>query len=255
MSIAFEADQVGKRQSLANLIANVEVEACPYTSMLEKRERPKQVLHQWQVKSYPVTGHRGVLDGLDANAFQSNPRYLMQGLSQKTWYKPGVSDFAEETEVAGISRGEMAEQIADAMVTVKRQIEKRCLSAEDNALDDGSTHGNETRGIFSYLQNSAQSYLPVPEGFRTPTASRYTGTLAAYGEETLLGMGRSAYKQRKGTSKLTGLLGIDFKAKHTTFSVRQDNVTGTTPVRTFFQNADENKLIRVIDKLVLDTGE
>lgn len=255
MAVQFEAQQIGKRQSLANVIANIEADATPYTSMVDKRERPKQVLHSWQVKSYPVTGHRGVVDGKDATDFQSNGRKLIQCNGQKTWYKPGVSDFADEAEVAGVGKGEMAEQIADAIVTVKRQTEKRCLSAEDTKDDNGTTIGNETRGGFSWINNTAQALYPVPDGFRTPAAQIYSSSLATFDEEDFLTMARSSFKQRKGPFKMHAFLGIDLKAAFTNFSKYTDTVANKTSVRDFRQDAADKKLIHCIDKLVLDTGE
>lgn len=255
MPVAFEAQQVGKRQSLANVIANIEVDATPYTSMVAKRERPKQVLHNWQVKSYLVTGHRGVVDGKDATDFQSNPRKGMQCNGQKTWFKPGVSDFADEAEVAGVAKGEMAEQIADAIVTVKRQIEKRSLSGEDTKDDDGVKQGNETRGAFSWISNTAQALYPVPDGFRTPAAQVYSSSLATFDEEDFLAMARSSFKQRKGPFKMHAFLGIDLKAAFTNFSKYTDTVANKTSVRDFRQDAKDKTLIHCVDKLVMDTGE
>lgn len=253
--MAFEAEQVGKRQSWANIIANIETEATPYTSMLEKRQRATQVLQSWQVKAYPVTGHAGVLDGLDATSFDSNPRKLIQCNSQKTWRKPGVSDFADEAEIVALDKGEMAEQIADALVTVKRQIEKRCLSAEDTKDDNGTTQGNETRGVFSWISNTAQTLYPVPVAFRTPAAQIYADTLANFGETPYLALCRSSYKQRHGPFRMAAFLGVDLKAAFTNFSKYVDNVANKTPVRQFHQDAASEAMIITIDKLTLDTGE
>lgn len=249
-----EAQQSGKRESLADLIANIEAEACPYTSMVDKRKRPNQKLHTWQVKAYPKVGHRGVLDNKDATEFQSNNRLPIQAMAQKTWYNPAVSDFAEETEVAGLAKGEMAEQTADALVTVKRQIEMRCLSNSDCLVDDGTTHGNETRGGFSWVATDAQALYPVPDGFRTPAASIYTGTMANFGEEPFLAMGRASFKQRRGPVTTDWFLGIDLKAEFTKFTKYVDNLANKVPVRQFNATQEERVLINVIDGLVMDTG-
>lgn len=252
---AFEKEQVGKRQSWANIIANIQTEATPFTSMAQKREKPKQVLHSWQVKKYLETGHRGVVDGQDATGFDSNPRSLIQMNGQKTWRKPGVSDFADEAEIVGLSKGEMAEQIADALVAVKWQIEKRVLSNNDCLDDNGTTVGNETRGAFQYINNTAQALYPVPLAFRTPAPQIYTGALSGFSENGFLAMARNSYKQRKGPFSMHAFLGIDLKAKFTDFSKYTDNVVNTTPVGRFNQDADSKALVRTIDKLVLDTGE
>lgn len=250
-----DAVQVGKRESLADLIANIEAQATPYSSMCDKRKRPKQKIHTWGVKGYPTTGHAGVLDNKDADSFQSNNREQIQAVAQKTWFNPAVSDFAEENEVAGVEKGEMAEQVADALVTVKRQIEKRLLSAEDCRLDNGVTQGNETRGGFSYVSNAAQALYPVPENFRTPAASIHSGALSTVTENVVLALHRNSYKQRKGPHKIDWMLGVDLKAEFTKFSKYVDNVANKTPVRQFNQSAESKALINVIDRLVMDTGE
>lgn len=255
MPAMFEAVEVGKRQSLADLIANIEAQGTPYTSMAQKRERPSQKLHQWQAKAYPVTGHSGVPDGDDAKNFQSNPRGLIQCVAQKTWYLPGVSDFAEETEVAGLKKGEMAEQVADALVSVKRQIEKRCLSNLDTVMEGtAGAPANETRGIYQWLSTAAQANYPVPANFLTPAASTYTGNLSNFNEAAFIAMCASSFKQRKGPFKMDGYVGIDLKAAFTAFSKYVDNVNNKTAVRRF--NNDEDKvLINVIDRLEMDSGE
>jgi len=254
MPAMYEADQVGKRESLADIIANVEAIATPFTSMLAKRKKPLQVLHDWQVKAYPVTGHQGVVDGKDADDFQSNPRKRISAVSQKTWYNPAVSDFADEAVVAGESRGEMAAQVADALVTVKRQIEKRCLSNDDCQLDDGNI-GNETRGAFKWVDSSAQSLYPVPADFRTPSTSIHSDTLANCTEEVFKGLMASAYKERHAPSKLDGFCGVELKTHISKWGSYQDDVASKTPVRVFNQDAGSRALLEVIDRLVFDTGQ
>ena len=250
----YEKDQIGQRESLSDLIANVEADATPFTSMLQKRKRPLQAIHDHQVKAYPVTGHKGVVDGKDADNFQSNPRVRVHTVAQKTWYNPAVSDFAEESVVAGVARKELSGQIADALVTVKRQIEKRSLSNEEAAIDDGVNQGYETRGGFKWVQDTAQSLYPVDAAFRTPTACIHTGTVANMTEAAFKVMARAAFKKRHGPSKLDGFVGVELKDQITKWTVYQDDVGSKTAIRTFNQDAKAKTLISVIDRLVLDTG-
>lgn len=255
MPAVFESEQTGKRQSWANIIANIQSDATPFTSMAQKREQPRQVLQSWQVKTYQDTGHAGVLDGQDATSFDANPRKLVQCNGQKTWRKPGVSDFADEAEIVALPKGEMAEQIADALVFVKRQIEMRCLSTEDTKNDNGVNQGNETRGLFSWTQSAAQALYPVPDGYRTPNAQIYTGSLANFGEAVFLNMAASSFIQRKGPFRMNAFLGIYLKGAFTAFTKYVDTVANKTPVRQFMQDATSKKMVISIDKLTLDTGE
>lgn len=257
MAGTLETDLAGKRQSIANIVANVVSDATPFSSMQEKREKPKQVQHMWQVKSYPVTGHRGVLDNKDAAEFKSNPRFEINCRGQKTWYNPAVSDFADESVIVGATgSSEMADQIADAIVAVAFQIEKRCLSDEDTKTDNGTTNGNETRGLFQWGLDVAQALLPVPAAFRVPAASRYTGSVAVgtFTQTTFEGLCQSSYKQRKGPFTMHAFLGVELKSNITNFTQYVPTVGGTTIIGQFLQEAKSKKVIKTIDQLVMDTG-
>jgi len=255
MAGVIETDIVAKPTDWSDIIANVQRDNTPFTSMAQKRERPKQVTHRWQVEKYPEVGHGGVLDNLDADTFQANPRVEVDGVSQKSWWNPKVSDFSEEVEVAGLSKGEMAKQIAIAAVAVKWMIERRGLSNNDCLLESPPKNGNETRGMLQWGNPAAQAKYPVDANFRPAAAQQYTGTLGAFGEPWLLAANRSSYIARKGSGKMDAFLGIQLKAKYTDMGGYQDDAGGKTPVRRLNQNAEDETYVKVIDKLVLDTGE
>lgn len=256
MAQAMELDQVGKRESLADLIANVEADATPYTSMLAKRKKPGDVEHSWQVKGYRRKGHRGVRDGQDAKDFNFNGRDRLYAIAQKTWDPRGVSDFAEESNVAGIT-SELTEQTADALITVKQTVERRNLSFEDcrRQSEDDRDGVNETRGLFRWLDKDAQTLHPVPEKYRPSADQVYTGTLKGWTEAQLKKAARAAWKRRLGNSvKLVGICGIDHKARVSDFTKYTDDVADQIPVATFNQDAETKTLLNVVDRLVLDTG-
>ncbi len=255
MAQLLESQQVGVRESLADLIAIVESDATPYTSMLEKRKKPINIIHDWQVKAYPDVPHTGVPDGKPATDFAYNPRQRLHGVCQKFWHNPAVSDFSEEVEVAGAPQGEMEEQVADALVMLARKMEKRFLSANDCAVESQPGTANETRGAFSWLSPTAQTQYPIPDGFRPATAQLYSGTLANFTETALIACAAAAYKNRKKKIKMAGIVGVDLKTQITGFS-KYDTLSATSaPIRRFNQSADEKALISVIDRITLDTCE
>lgn len=254
MAQLMEQNQVGKRESFADLIAVAEIEKTPYTAMLDKRKRPDQMDHSWQLKGYRVAGHKGVMDGVDATNFNSTPRKRVHCYSQKIWDPVAVSDLAEEAEVAGVKKGEMAAQIADAFVTAAQIIERRCLSADDTKEQNAPAQAYETRGGFSWLSKDAQATFPVPDDFRPNANQVYSGTLANFGETELMALATAAFKRRKGPTTLKGIVGIDLKNKISNFTRYDATVAGSTNVRRFNQNADDKAVVNVIDRLVLDTG-
>lgn len=250
---AFETDLVGKRQSLANIIANVENTSCPYTSMLQKRSKPTNQPHTWQAEVYPDSDHEPVEDGKDVETFDTVPRYPLTAYSQKFWRNPAVSDFADEAEIAGAQGGsEMARQKAIAMIVLKRKMESRFLSNADTYVD-GKKYS--TRGLFSWISNSAQTNNPVPSQVRTPSAQIYTSTLALFTEASFATMCASAFIQRKGPGTYDAFLGIYLKQKFTEFTSYQPTVSNFTAVRQFTRPGESQKFVNTIDFLKTDTGE
>ena len=260
MPALHEKDAVAKPDSWADLMAVVESDKTPFTSMLPKRKKASQVVHHWQCKKFPNAGFNGVLDGKDATSFNSNQGEELTGVSQKVWYNVGVSDFMEEVDVAGVSGSHFNSQISDGLKVLARSIEKRCLSNEDVARDDGVANANETRGIFKWSDSTfGSATYAVPSNFQTPTGNKYGGTLANFWEDDFRLQGQTAYKERKGPGIMDGILGIELKEKFTEFTSYQANAAGTgapantSPVRRF-SYGDGSVLKSTVDRLVLDSG-
>jgi hypothetical protein len=254
---AFERDQAGQRQAIADLISNLEPLACPCTSMVKKIQKPNKKVLEHQAEVYGDVGHGGVLDGkdVDSDEFTHTPRHLLHSVSQKVWYNPQVSDFAEETVVAGIpGRGEMSRQKAIALIQIKRIIERRFLSNSECSIDDGVSVKNSTRGLGVWIQNSEQSVYAVPAAVRTPAASIYSSTLSAFTEDALGDIMESIYTQRKDTSVMKFFVGVKLKRHVSTFTSWTPDVASNTITRTFNQDATSKTITNVVDRLVLDTG-
>lgn len=255
MAGLFEVDQVGKRESLSDVIGIVDSLACPVSSMIPKRPKPVQKIHQGQMKNYPRSGFKGVMDGVDASNWKHNQRKLVYAVAQKIWSLPAVSDFTDVTEVAGIKNGnEFAEQIADGIVDVKRMKEMRICSAEDCSVDDGNNVPNETRGLFEWIKATAQTTYPVDASFLTPAASIYSGALASLSSESFKGLFQSAYKKRKAPCNFKGIVGVELKRQIAKYTEYSPDVASNTAIRTYNTNLDKKELIDVIDRVVLDTG-
>lgn len=258
MPQAMEYELIGKPEFWTDVISNVESDATPLTSLLDKRKRPTEVLANWQVQAYRRKGHKGVRDGQDATNFDYNPRLRLKGVCQKAWDPRGVSDFSEEVDVKGIPSGELAAQMTDAMVTLKQIVERRLSSNEECAVQDADdpTGANETRGFFKWLDTSAQAIEPVPERFRPNSGQLYTGTLANFSEETLENMVIASWKRRLGNSvSIKFFLGIDLDKVISDFTVRDTGFTGgELPVRMFNQDAESKQIVKVVKRLVFSAG-
>lgn len=256
MPAATEAQSTGKVEQWGEFIAIIESDSCPYTSMLKKLKKPGGVEFNWQVKSYPQAGFQGVLDNKPAVDFNSNPRTKIQCVAQKSWWNPAISDFADEQELHGTD-SEWADQVHDSLVTVKRVIEKKCLSNTDvtRQADTNAQIPNTTRGAFQYFATSqTNATYAIDPAFRTPAGSIHAGTLGALTERVFLAKCRNAYKQRKGPHHLDLFCGIDLKAIFTDFANYTEQVAGKNSTRLFNQEMASKELVNTVDRLVLDSG-
>ena len=254
MATLFERDQSGKYESWEEIVANVEAEQTPLCSMIPKGMKPVDVIDNWQAEAYPDVGLGGVPDGKDAQNFESTNRKRLQGVIQKVWHNPAVSDLATEMKVHGISN-ELSHQVAISMKMLKRKMESRVGSDMDCRPEDDGINGYETRGVGSWLSTSAQGNLPVPTEFRpSADAVKENVALSTITEAQFREMLSSAFKVTNGSNHLQGFVGIDMKNQIDNWTSYQDDVTGKIPVRSLNDKASLRQLIQVVERIQLSGG-
>jgi len=256
-----ERNQTGKREDLADLIANIDSEETPLVSMLPKGKKPTNPLFEWQMDAYKEGSRTGVPDGQDVSSVsnQSAGRTMAQGRIQVFRETFGVGFIADSiTEVAGLSggsKGEFSDQGRKALFVARRTIEQQLGSADDSRADDGD-NGSITRGLGSWTQTAAQAELPVAEAFRTPAAQIYAGTLANFNETALQGLLNARWKQVKKRQRLVAVVGISIKQAISNFTKWSEGVSATVAaVRTFTQSADSRKVCATVDFYSGDAAE
>lgn len=250
-----EASQVGQLQEISDVVTNIRADEMPFISMCKKSKKPHQKIATWQNEDYRNGSIEGVMDNEDVQSFNSQPRVLLTGVCQKSREPWSVSDFAAETDVAGLPKGEKARQKAVAAIVLKMMMEGRALSNEECSVDNGVDTPNETRGVFKWIQAAAQALYPVDASFRPAAAVIYSGTLANLTETSFTAQLAAAFKARRGKLNLDGFVGIDLKVKFDDFTARDAEATATNvPVRQWTQNAKQKRFIKVVDFLELSTG-
>lgn len=255
MAGLYEINQVGQRQDIADIVANIESENTPFVSMLKKEKKPNQKKMDYQAEAYPDAPFDGVMDGADVSAYESVSRGLLTAMQQKFRRPWQVSDFADETEVAGLPKGEKGRQKAAAATILKFMLENRFLSAEECSVDNGVAVPNETRGAFKWLEDSAQAVYPVPAAFLTKAASRHTGALSTLDEAAFKLLMASAYADRKQVSSLDGFVGLNLKSLFDNWTVKAETGSATVyPVRTFNADLKDRAVINIVDFLKFSTG-
>lgn len=265
MPATAEITQVGKREDLADIISVVDAKKTVLTTMISKGKRPTNTKFAWQADSYASAQTTGVVDGADVTSYEdaAASRARLENHVQLFRREPMVTIMAEEVStVAGINDAdpngvagatEFARAKAKKTIELKRDIEKTFLSDNEAQQDTGSVP-YMTRGLGKFIQNSAQSYLPVPAAYRTPANSIYSGAIASFTEETLRGLLQSRWEQ-VGTpdANLVGIVGSDVKNKITDFTRYSPTVTSFTNVR-LFEPTDNRKVESIVDIYTGDYG-
>jgi hypothetical protein len=253
-----EPNQPGKREDLSDLISNVDMQGTPVVTMIKKGGKPRNSLFDWQVDAYDDPTTDGIVDGEDVSAFDNKAanRVKLNGRVQMVRKAWKVSTLSEDlSDVAGI-KSEKANAIAKALVETKRSMEAIVCSDNDSQEDNG-TVPYKTRGLGKWIQNGAQTDLPVPAAYRTPTASIDTTAMASLTETIIQGVMQSIWSETGERKRFACPCGPDLKRAFTDMTKTQPGVSSTiAAIRTYNQpNATEGKIYSSVDLFCGDFGE
>lgn len=250
--------QVGKREDLADFIAVADAKATPVMSAIPKGKKLTNTLMQWPVDNYPAVNLEGVVDEEDVNSFDNlaSGRALLTNYVQKRRRQFKVSDLSEMSDVAGVGQGEeFAKAAAKAIIMLKRDIESVICSDDDAQADTGEV-GYETRGLGTFIKATAGTVLPISSSYLTPSASIDTTAMASLTESTVGDVLESMYRQTGEKKRYYGPCGTKFKRRISELSIYQPGVSSTvSALRTFTHDADERKIVSVVDFIEGDFGE
>ena len=193
---------VSNREDLTDVLSILAPEETPILSSLNK-QKANATFVEWTVDSLadPVTA--GIREGADVGTFTDKfaGRARLGNYVQKFRRDFQVSDLQEAVDSVGPAKIAQAE--AKSIRELKRDIEATLASANDRAVEDGSSTAYALRGLGDWLDSAGPS--DVPAGFRTPAASIYTATEAGtteFGEEALNDIITSIFEQTGSTNDL-----------------------------------------------------
>ena len=262
-----ERDQTLKRESLSDLMTIVDKKSCPFMSAVKKGAAPKNSFVEWpldkhkanlvQTATYSSGASNNLpVDGEDITSadFENyDDRTKCSVYLQYTRRVPKVSRLANMTsDIAGVGyKKEMANSIAKALVTHKRDIESTLCSSQETAQETSSSP-YQTRGLGKWINSSAQSTLPVPADFLTPAGSIKSAAAADAKEEDLRDILQSIYEQTGEADKtFYGLCGTQVKktiSNFTLFTPRTNNLVVSN------RDTDEGRLSAAVDIIDSDFG-
>ena len=254
-TIQLEADQVGKREDLSDLIATADRKNTPFYNQVPKGAIPKNVVFQWQMDKYndptadtskvtdsggaaALLGTSSVIDGTDAattgDVFaNANTRKLAQNFAHTFQKTTRIGFLAEDVSTVAGAPSELARSVARRIVEMKREIEKHMMSGS-NAIDQvtGTGHnatGYKTKALGSFIHESGKSTnggtegasYTVQAGFK-PTAGTgstaagiYTGSIGDFSEAVVQNMLEGIYNATGTARDYTGIVGTTLKRKFT----------------------------------------
>jgi len=261
MAATLITNQVGIRQDLSDLIAVVDAKTCPVVSTAKKGSEPINPLTQWQADAFATTGvPSGVLSNTDISSsdFIDNAanRAILSARVQKFREVPSVDDLAQNiSEVAGIGKKrEMAKAVTKSLEQIKRSMEAAFCSDQESQEQSGSD-AYLTRGLGKWIQNGAQTDLPVAAAYRTPSASINTTATASLTEANVQDVLQSIYEQTGKVSTYSLICGPNLKRAFTGFTRTQFASTNVaSAIRTLNQDAEAKKITSTVDIFEGDFG-
>lgn len=193
---------VSNREDLTDVLSILAPEETPILSSLNK-QKANATFVEWTVDSLADPLTAGIREGADVGTFTDKfaGRARLGNYVQKFRRDFQVSDLQEAVDSVGPAKIAQAE--AKSIRELKRDIEATLASANDRAVEDGSTTAYALRGLGDWLDSAGPT--DVPAGFRTPAASIYTAAEAAvteFGEEALNDIITSIFEQTGSTNDL-----------------------------------------------------
>ncbi len=261
MAATLITNQVGIRQDLSDLIAVVDAKTCPVVSTAKKGSEPINPLTQWQADAFATTGvPSGVLSNTDISSSDyidnAANRAILSARVQKFREVPSVDDLAQNiSEVAGIGKKrEMAKAVTKSLEQIKRSMEAAFCSDQESQEQSGSD-AYLTRGLGKWIQNGAQTDLPVAAAYRTPTASVNTTATASLTEANVQDVLQSIYEQTGKVSTYSLICGPNLKRAFTGFTRTQFASTNVaSAIRTLNTEAESKKITSTVDIFEGDFG-
>lgn len=261
MAATLITNQTGIREDLSDLIAVVDAKTCPVVSMAKKGSEPINPLTQWQADAFAATTvPTGVLSNADVTSADyidnAANRAILSARIQKFREVPSVDDLAQNvSQVAGIGKKrEMAKAVTKSLEQIKRSMEAAFCSDQESQEQSGASP-YLTRGLGKWIQDSAQSDLPVAAAYRTPTASINTTATASLTESDVQDVLQSIYEQTGKVSTYSLICGPALKRAFTGFTRTQFASTNVaSAIRTLNQDADAKKITSTVDIFEGDFG-
>jgi hypothetical protein len=250
----------GLREDLADVISVIDQKNTPVTSRIKAgSDLTNGSVFSWQADSYNDPSFDGVLTNADVTTFDdpAKNRVLLSGRAQKFRRSIKVDDFAQNVDnIAGVGKKkEMARGVSRALIELKRDMESAFCSDNESQEQAGVTPF-KTRGLGNWINNSAQTDLPVPTAFRTPSASvNSSATTANLTEADVAAVLQSVYEQTGTIESMDLVCGPNLKKRFSEFTRYTSGGSNTAlSTRQYTAPLNDRTIINAVDAYIGDFG-
>lgn len=232
-----EPIQIGKREDLADIMANIDVKETPFTSRIKKSKKATNALFDWHVDRYDTPRLGGIVDGTDVSTFENHGafRLKLHNYIQLFRRSDKVSGLAQDlSDVAGV-KDEIAEGGKKKLVEIKRDIEVTLLSDQDAQADNGVLE-YLTCALGKWISVAGPTTFPITDAAYRPAAAQIntTATASLVEDTDIQGMMKAIFDATGFSGEHSILAGSTFRRRFTDMTrIVANTGASTSKVRTF----------------------
>lgn len=240
-----QGSAIGNREDLSGLVAMLEAKDTPLLS-IASQSTAKATYHEWIVDKLETPDLNTVNEGADVTSF-SDAFNKVARLGNRTGHFRRDWRVSKEQEIVNSAgKQDAARAVSKKLVELKRDVEKRFLSDEDLATENGTT-ANAPRGLGDWLDSAGPS--DVAADYRTPAGSILS---AAPTEITLNDVIASIFTINGAMNNLTLLAGTTLRKRVSEFTRTDNNASET--VYNSVQYTDTKKITLAVNIFDSDFG-
>ncbi len=255
MAAIYEADHVDllRVQTLGDTIYIAQSTKTPFARMLRRGPKPNGAIITETVQRYGDHALEGTADGTDKTTYDHTNRESVSAywmlLRTPGWM---ATLMANETRTAGVKEGEAAKQKADDDLHLARMHERQLLTSVD-LRKEGNGETWRSRGLFGWLDPSAQAVDPVPAIARPRADACYSGALSGVTPDVFESRLSAAADYVGESMDWFGLVGLRLKRRMSMWGAVQPTDSGGTEIMQGFEVKDK-RLSQVLDVFQFDAG-
>jgi hypothetical protein len=240
-----QGSAIGNREDLSGLVAMLEAKDTPLLT-IASNVKATATYHEWLVDKLEDPTNDAVNEGADVTSF-SDAFSKVARLGNRTQHFRRDWRVSKEQEIVNSAgKQDVARAISKKLIELKRDVEKRFLSDEDSATENGTT-ANAARGLGDWLDSAGPS--DVAADFRTPSGSILA---AAPTEITLNDVIASIFTINGSMNNLTLLAGTTLRKRVSEFTRTDNNASET--VYNSVQYTDTKKVTLAVNIFDSDFG-